>query len=621
MPSQEGEPLVLDHQRLRHRKAKSREVSSRFLSSPSSTPSVENVVNSPNHSPSTLRQKPGRSPTDTRKKSNLDSTGFMRGLWPSSSPSSTTSTQPSKSKNGTLAECIGNERLIDLAQRKNPEKSNNPSFLSRQRSCTEFKRFENENKICKENHKPLFGASMRYTGKFKFSRKSSNSPSSSKSPNVSDDNIAPGRLSVDETALRRRRSDYLADMVVDSESDQSEMHSGTSFDSAVTGKSFPASYMAPTVSSRMYGLEIPSKYLQDSSLRSRRWSSDSGTVQKPVSGDNSPKIFTLKNAMKRSNSLKAYGSETSKLGTSPLRSGSPAGSEENKGKTMSNMKPPTSPSKVKGVGNLLTMGLELLKGKKHSPGVSSPLGLGIGESVHQLRMFHSRLVQWRYANARAEVVNSKITKQSESNLIYAWNGIAKLQHSVRQKKLRLEREKQEMKLNYVLQSQIKSLEAWGSMERQHKSAVNVTKDCLQSAVCKVPLVEGAKMEPQSLSMVLRAASDLTSSIKLTNSKFPAMADKTATACRELAEIVTQEKLLLEECLELFKFISALEALLLSPSLLPSTFHEYENSHWRLHAYLGREERRLGQGKSSLCGNPAFTGEPNLAKRGGIVPRE
>ena len=63
------------------------------------------------------------------------------------------------------------------------------------------------------------------------------------------------------------------------------------------------------------------------------------------------------------------------------------------------------------------MGLELLKGKKHSPGVSSPLGLGIGESVHQLRMFHSRLVQWRYANARAEVVNSKITKQSEVCII------------------------------------------------------------------------------------------------------------------------------------------------------------------------------------------------------------
>lgn len=35
-------------------------------------------------------------------------------------------------------------------------------------------------------------------------------------------------------------------------------------------------------------------------------------------------------------------------------------------------------------------------------------------------------------------------------------------------------------------------------------------------------------------------------------------DKTVMESAELAEIVSQEKLLLEECLELFKFISDLE---------------------------------------------------------------
>lgn len=410
MRDQEGETLAFD-QPLRRRKPKSREVSSRFLTSPSSTPPLENGVQSPSSTHSPLRQKPGRSSTELRKQKSLENSGFMQRLWPSSS----TASQSSKLKPGTLAECIGNDRLMDLAQRKNPEKSSNLSFLGRQRSCTEFSRFENENKIAKENHKSLFGASMRYTGKFKFPGRSSTS-SSSKSPNLSDDNLAPGRLSVDETALRRkslgRKSDYLVDIVMDSESDQSDIHSGTSFGSLVSGKSFSASYMAPTVSSRMSGIEVSSKYLQDSSTRSRRLSLDSGAVQKPTSADNSPKRVALKSAMKGSNSTKIYGTETSKLGASPGRSNSPTVSEENKGKMMSNMKPPTSP-KVKRVGNLLTIGLELLKGKKHSSGVSSPLGLGIGESVHQLRLFHNKLVQWRYANSRAEAVNANITTQAE----------------------------------------------------------------------------------------------------------------------------------------------------------------------------------------------------------------
>lgn len=31
------------------------------------------------------------------------------------------------------------------------------------------------------------------------------------------------------------------------------------------------------------------------------------------------------------------------------------------------------------------------------------------------------------------------------------------------------------------------------MERQHSAAVSMTKESLQSAICKVPLIEGAKV--------------------------------------------------------------------------------------------------------------------------------
>lgn len=44
--------------------------------------------------------------------------------------------------------------------------------------------------------------------------------------------------------------------------------------------------------------------------------------------------------------------------------------------------------------------------------------------------------------------------------------------------------------------QIKLLEAWGDMERQHLSAISMTKDSLNSVVCSVPLVQGAKVRPR-----------------------------------------------------------------------------------------------------------------------------
>ncbi|KAA8526427.1 hypothetical protein F0562_008370 [Nyssa sinensis] len=543
MMKMDGEALSSDQASVKPRRSKSREVSSRFLS-PSLSPSIDSGTPSP---------KPRKS-TDTRKHRSKEDGGFIRGLWPSTSSQSSNKKLETKLET-TLADHLGNERLKDLIDHKSNENSDNSMLVNRQRSCSDFSRFRNEKESTKENHRPLLGGSMRYTGTFRFPGRSSTS--SSKSPVLADD-IVPGRFSVDENALRRKSVGRKSDSdTQDSESECSDICSGTSFGSPVIGKSLSASYMASTVSSRKSGIEVPSKYMHDLSSRRRRGTSDPNIPDIPVSSDNSPKKFTIKNAMKRANSLSTYGS-ASKWALSPGRSGSP--SMENMGKPMSfsSLRPPTSPSRAKGVGNLLSMGLELFKSKKSSSNSLSPLGPGTAESVHQLRMLHNKLVQWRYANARADVFNRNVTVQAENNLVYAWHSLAKLQYSVMQKQLQLQKEKQEEKLNFILHSQIKPLEAWADMERQHQSALSMMKDCLHSVVCKVPLIEGAEVEPQSASIALRHSSDLAASIKSMLSTLSPATEKTASMLSQLAEVVAGERALLEECLELIRINSTLE---------------------------------------------------------------
>ncbi|CAK9152132.1 unnamed protein product [Ilex paraguariensis] len=557
MKADHGEFIVSD-QSSKLRRSKSRDVSSRFLS-PTSTPSIESVIPSPNRTLSPFRQKP-RAFTDSRAHRSLEASGFIGGLWPSSSAPSSS---PSNKKTGTLADHLGNDRLKDLLDH---DKSDNSMFLNRQRSCTELSRIENKKESPKENHKPSFGGSMTYTGKFRFPGRSSTSSSSKTSSLVDDhDPIVPGRLSVDENALRRklfgRRSDLFSD-IQDPEADSSDINicSGTSLGSLVAGKNSPASYMAPTVSSRKAGIEASSKCLNDLPSRSRRWTVDSPS-QHPISWDNSPKKSTTKTSMRRANSLNTNGHVTSKWALSPGRPSSPPLPAESNGTPMnfpSSLKPPASPSRAKGVGNLISMGLDLFKSKKSSSSSSLPLGLGMTENVHQLRLLQNRLVQWRYANARGEAMNRSLTNQAESNLLHAGDGLAKLQHSVLQKKLELGKQKLKMKLEFILHSQVKQLEAWGDMERQHLSAVSMTKDCLHSVVCRVPFTEGATVEPQSVSISMRHASDLAASIKsILATSLPA-AEKTVSRLTELAEVVAQEKSLLEECLELSRTILTLE---------------------------------------------------------------
>ncbi|MCD7464152.1 hypothetical protein HAX54_052211 [Datura stramonium] len=534
MKENDCENMVFD-QSLKPKKPKSREVSSRYLSPTSNS----SILDNENQSPQSIVSKP-RSSTDYKKHKSLEKSGLMGKLWPSSSSQSSSS-----SVVDTLANHLGNERLKDVEERKNRQNPNShPLFLSKQKSCTEFSRFENEKERTKEKRRSFFGGSMRYTGKIKFPGRFS------KSSNLSEDysdQIVSGRVSVDVNSLPRRcnsariRSDILSDIANESESEYSDICSTNSFDSPVFGRNLAPSYMAPTLSSRKAGIEVPSKYMQDSLSKSRRWSADS-SVQKP----DSPKLgLKFKNPIQRATSLN---SKTSKWAVSPGRPSSPPVLMENKGIFTSNMKPPTSPSKGKKVGNFLSMGLELLKGKKFSSGAASPLRPGITESIHHLRILHNRLLQWRYVNARADSINYYISKQAEANLVYALDGLIKMRQSVVQKKLQLQKQKLEMKLSFVLHSHIKLLETWDSLERQHSSAVSKSIDCLQSAVCKVPLIEGATH-----------ASDVSSSIKLILSNFSSGAGKTAEVIKEMAEVVVQEKLLLEECLELFKNISALES--------------------------------------------------------------
>ncbi|XP_002319922.4 QWRF motif-containing protein 3 [Populus trichocarpa] len=561
MKNTENEPFLLSSdQSLKPRRPKSREVSSRFLSPTS--PSHNNGTPSPNQgSSSPRRPKPS---SDGRKHRSLDDPGFIRGLWPSSSPSQSSNNQNNQ---GTLADHLGNARLKDLLDHKKdekPTKSSSVFSLGRQRSTgTVFGRVENdkEKESTKENHRPILGGSARYTGKFHFPGKSSSSSSSSSSNSSSNNNhvYVPGRLSVDENALyknskevgaSRRNSDIFEDNLESEISECSDKHSGNDLFSPTLGRS-----------SRKSGVEVSSKYMNDIPTRPRRWTTDAN-AQTAVSLESSPKMkkLTMKNVIKRANSLTGYGSATSQWALSPGRSGSPPMSVESKEKLMSfsNLKPPSNPSRTKGVEKLLNMGLDLFKGKKSLSSSSLLSGSGNVENIHQLRMLHNRLMQWRYANVRAATVNLNINKQVENNLLWVLDSLSKLRLSVAQRRLKLQKEKLKMKLDFVLHSQIKLLEAWGDMERQHLSSVSKTKECLHSVVCRVPLIEGAEVDPQSASIALRHASDLSASIKSALSSFSPSAEQTVALLSQLAEVVAQEKLLVEECLELLQTVSALQ---------------------------------------------------------------
>ncbi|XP_050383483.1 QWRF motif-containing protein 3 [Argentina anserina] len=514
------------------RRLKSREVSSRFLSS--TTPEASTLPLSP------ARRKPSSPVPDTRK----PDSSICGGLWPSA-------TTPSVKSLESLASHLVIDRRQDRTERNNPT-------LVRSRSRREV--FDNEKDNAKENHRPVIGGSARYTGKVNFPVKSSPSwTSTSTSSNKLAVEIAPGRFSVDGSGLyqnssARRNFDNFADSL-DSGSEISDAGSGANIGSP----NIAAHSSTASSSSRKLGVEVSSKYMSDIQTRQhRRWTSDS-SLRNPVSAESSSKMnkFNLKNVIKRANSLTG----ATQWALSPGRSATQPLSSESLGKSssFSSLKPPSSPSKSKGVEKLLNMGLDLFKSRKSSRSlVRSNSGYGLSDTSHQLRLLHNRLMQWRYANTRVEIVNGNVGDQAQNKFLSACDSLMKLRQSVLHKKLKLHKETLNMKLNFILHSQFKSLEEWGDMERQHMGAVSMMKECLHSVVCRVPLVEGAEVDTQSAATHLRNASDYSASIKLILATLAPSAEQSAELLSKLTGVVAQEKLLSDECLELCRIISALE---------------------------------------------------------------
>ncbi|CAM8995736.1 unnamed protein product [Rhodiola kirilowii] len=524
-----------DHQRQLHlqsvksRRHNSREVTSRYLS-PNATGNP-----SPNSSVSPVRH------SRKLRISSDDTTTNRGGLWPAS-VASNSSTGSKQVEQTTLAEHLGNLSLKDLLD----ESQNVSQFLNRQKSCSEsISRFESS-RSSKENYKPVFKSS------------------SSNFKSVEPSGILPGRFSVDENALNRSRksSNSFISNRLESESDQfSYKCASNDSQSSAAGVRKTASfssYMSSTATSRRNGIHVSSKFMHDSNSTTNRLSDAS--VSKPVSLEDSPKLHNsiLKSAMRRANSLTGYGSVTSQWALSPGRSNSSKGKLL---KTYSNLKPPTSPQKsANGVEKLLNMGKDLFKTKKSSTSLvlSAASGSANAEGVHQLRLLHCRLMQWRFTNVKAETACVNVTRQAEMNLIFVQESLVRLQHSVTRRRLKFQRESLIWKLNVILHSQMKLLESWGEIERQHTSAVSKTKDSLLAAVCKVPLIEGAEVDTQLASLTLRHASDLTASMKSILTTFSPLAGETCMLLSELAEVVTHENFHIQECLEICKTISVLE---------------------------------------------------------------
>ncbi|CAI8595821.1 unnamed protein product [Vicia faba] len=220
--------------------------------------------------------------------------------------------------------------------------------------------------------------------------------------------------------------------------------------------------------------------------------------------------------------------------------------------------PESPPPKAKGsndngggrVGNSVSKVLNYFKQRK----VSSMQE----EMYHKFKIFHNRLLQWRFINARAEVSMARVKNAAEINLFSVWLGTLMLRKIIIQKRIEVQKVKHMIKLQHILSGQLSFLNEWKKLEKKNKESMERLTNKLLALSTILPLSHGLKVNIEALFEAFNTAVKVMENIELLIKKYQPQVERILYQVTELTTTSKQE----EECLhQLLPMISIITTLL------------------------------------------------------------
>ncbi|CAH2047002.1 unnamed protein product [Thlaspi arvense] len=183
---------------------------------------------------------------------------------------------------------------------------------------------------------------------------------------------------------------------------------------------------------------------------------------------------------------------------------------------------------------------------------------GVADDAHLLRMFHNKLLQWRFANARANAVISTQKMRAERRLYNAFISISKLYDSVREKRIEMQYLKQNLKLISILNKQMVYLQEWFVMDRDYTSSLVGAAEALKGSTFCLPVDNAAMVNVQSVKDAICSAVDVMQAMASSICLLLPKVVKVSCLAAELNRVNVKEQGMLDVCKKLLNTISALQ---------------------------------------------------------------
>ncbi|KAJ6816049.1 QWRF motif-containing protein 2-like [Iris pallida] len=179
------------------------------------------------------------------------------------------------------------------------------------------------------------------------------------------------------------------------------------------------------------------------------------------------------------------------------------------------------------------------------------------EEAHMLRLLHNRHLQWRCANARADAALDVQRLEAEKNLYNAWITISELRDSVTLKRIKLQLLTQNLKLMSILKGQMSYLEEWSHIDRDHTSSLSGAIEALKASTLRLPVVGEAKADLQEVKDAVGSAVDVMQAMGSSICSLLSKVEGTGSLVSEIAKVAAQERALLDQSRDLLSSIAAM----------------------------------------------------------------
>ncbi|XP_065630200.1 QWRF motif-containing protein 7 isoform X2 [Quercus suber] len=168
------------------------------------------------------------------------------------------------------------------------------------------------------------------------------------------------------------------------------------------------------------------------------------------------------------------------------------------------------------------------------------------EEFHRFRVMHNRFLQWRFVNARAEAAMAGVKRVAECKIFSVWIRILKMRKIILEKRIEMQKFILEIKLHQIINPQILLLNQWAKLEKKNQESVSRVVRKLSGISVRLPLVEGAKADEESIYQALSTAVGVLDSIEATIAKFFSKIETVLFILTELRSTFELEDELLEE---------------------------------------------------------------------------